>query len=81
MEKLKVIKVKIGWKLPVRATVRSAGLDLFSCERKIIKSSERKIISTGINIELQVGINGRISPRSWLSINFNIDIGGELANK
>jgi dUTPase len=66
MEKLKFIKVKIGSKLPARVTVRSAGLDLFSCERKII--------STNINIELQVGIYGRISPRSGLSINFNINI-------
>jgi len=78
MEKLKVVKVKKGSKLPVRTTVRSAGLDLFSCERKIIKPSERKIISTGIKIELPAGTYGRISPRSGLSINFNIDIGGKL---
>ncbi len=51
MEKLKVIKVKRGSKLPVRATARSAGLDLFSCLRKIIKRSERKIFRTGIKIE------------------------------
>jgi len=70
MEKLKVVKVKKGSKLPVRTTVRSAGLDLFSCERKII--------SKGIKIELPAGTYGRISPRSGLSINFNIDIGGKL---
>jgi hypothetical protein len=35
MENIKVIKVNIGSKLHVRVKVRSAGLDLFSCERKI----------------------------------------------
>jgi dUTPase len=43
MEKIKVMKVKIASKLPVRATIGSEGLDLFSCEGKVIKTSERKI--------------------------------------
>ncbi len=77
MKQLKIVKAKHGAIVPKRNTKYSAGLDLYSCEKIIIKAKKRKLVSTGIIMELPEGTYGRIAPRSGLSINNCIDIGGK----
>lgn len=77
MGKIKVVRVSRFSKLPMRATQLSAGLDLFSCQKITIKSGDRHLVSTGIKISLPRYSYGRIASRSSLSINNQIDIGGE----
>lgn len=52
--------------IPVRATVESAGYDLFCLEAFELKAGERCMVPLGIRIRLPVGTYGRITPRSSL---------------
>ena len=67
--KVKVIN-KSSFKLPQYETGGSAGLDMCAniTEAITLKSLERTLISTGLYIELPVGYEAQIRPRSGLSI-------------
>ncbi len=62
--------------LPEYATVHSAGLDLRANldEKIILKPLERKLVPTGLFIELPVGYEAQIRPRSGLAIKKGITI-------
>lgn len=68
------IKVKIinksGNELPNYATSGAAGMDLraFIKEPVILKSLERKLIPTGLFMEIPDGYEGQVRPRSGLAI-------------
>lgn len=60
--------------LPYRAHKGDAGLDLFSCEEKVIKAGETALISTGIQIELPEGTEAQVRPRSGLALKHSITV-------
>jgi dUTP pyrophosphatase len=66
---LKVLKHARGMKLPVHATIGSAGLDLRAAitEKVVLKKFERKLIPTGIGIAIPPGYNGEVRSRSGLA--------------
>lgn len=72
--KIKIKKIEEKAKVPYRANESDAGADLFSIENSIINPLERKIISTGISIEIPEGYYGRIAPRSGLAAKNGIDV-------
>ena len=61
--KVKIIN-KSDNQLPHYATPGSAGLDLYANERYTFSPNERKVIGTGIFIELPIGYEAQIRPRS-----------------
>lgn len=63
-------------KLPQYATALSAGLDLRANidEPIILKPLERKLIPTGLFIELPVGYEAQIRPRSGLAIKKGVTV-------
>lgn len=67
--KIKVVN-KSAFELPQYKTIGSAGLDLCANIEEAIslKSLERRIIPTGLYIELPMGFEAQIRPRSGLSI-------------
>lgn len=67
--KVKIIN-KSEFPLPEYKTIFSAGMDLRANidETIVLKSLERKIIPTGLFIELPQGFEGQIRPRSGLAI-------------
>ena len=67
--KIKVVN-KSAFELPQYKTIGSAGLDLCAnIEGAItLKSLERTIVPTGLYIELPMGFEAQIRPRSGLSI-------------
>lgn len=73
--KIKIVN-KSGHKLPEYSTDRSAGMDLrANLENEIIlKPLERKLIPTGLFIELPEGFEAQIRPRSGLAIKKEITI-------
>lgn len=96
-----MIKIKIvnngSQPLPEYATIGSAGMDLRAniTEPITLESLERTLIPTGLHIELPVGYEAQIRPRSGLAIKHGItclntpgtidsdyrgDIGVELVN-
>lgn len=62
--------------LPEYQTANSAGMDLFACIDKPIQISpmERKLILTGISIELPLGYEAQIRARSGLSYKHGITV-------
>ncbi len=72
--KIKFEKIYSQSLAPTRANEGDAGYDLYSAERTHISPMERKIISTGIRVEIPNGYYGRIAPRSGLAIKKGIDV-------
>jgi len=62
--------------LPAYATLYSAGMDIRAnlSESIILKPLERKLIPTGLYIELPVGYEAQIRPRSGLAIKKGITV-------
>lgn len=85
MQELKIKRLKDTAKLPIRMTSGSAGLDLYSAEEITIPATElkqdglvevgRAVVSTGLAMEIPVGMVGRIASRSGLSIKHNLEVG------
>ena len=69
-----------GALMPTKATLKSAGLDLYACEEGRILKGTRKFINTGISIILPPKTYGRIAPRSGLSAK-GIDIGAGVVDE
>lgn len=63
-------------KLPEYSTEESAGMDLraFLNENVILKPLERAIVPTGLYIELPVGYEAQIRPRSGLAAKHGISV-------
>ena len=72
--KIKIKKSHPNAITPRRAKDGDAAYDLFCVERTVIKPMERKIVPTGISIEIPEGYYGRIAPRSGLAVREGIDV-------
>lgn len=73
--KIKVIN-KSKHKLPEYSTIASAGMDLRANLEKdiVLKPMERKMVPTGLFLEIPVGYEAQIRPRSGLAIKKGITI-------
>jgi len=73
--KIKIVNLS-DHPLPQYATAHSAGMDLRAslAEPVVLKPLERALIPTGIYIELPVGYEAQIRPRSGLAIKHGIGI-------
>ena len=62
--------------LPAYETVHSAGMDLraFITEAVILKPMERKVIGTGLFIELPAGFEAQVRPRSGMAAKYGITV-------
>jgi dUTP pyrophosphatase len=62
--------------LPAYSTIHSAGMDLRAnlIEPVVLKPLERKLIPTGLFIELPVGYEAQIRPRSGLALKKGITV-------
>jgi dUTP diphosphatase len=59
--------------LPTRQTSGSAGFDLASAEPDfVLAPGERRLVATGLAIELPPGIEGQVRPRSGLALRHGI---------
>ena len=61
-------------KEPFRANTSDAGYDLFSTDYVMLEPLQRKLISTGINVEIPEGFYGRVAPRSGLACKKGVDV-------
>lgn len=73
--KIKIVN-KSRHPLPAYATIHSAGMDLRAnlAESVVLKPLERKLIPTGLFIELPVGYEAQIRPRSGLAVKKGITV-------
>jgi deoxyuridine 5'-triphosphate nucleotidohydrolase len=85
MPELKIKRLKQTAKLPVRMTPGSAGLDLYAAEEVTIPAAQvtkdglveigRAVVSTGLLMEIPLGMVGKIASRSGLSVKHNLEVG------
>ena len=71
---IKYSKLHPDGKEPFRANESDAGYDLFSTEYTTLEPFQRKLVSTGINMEIPQGFYGRIAPRSGVACKKGIDV-------
>tara|TARA_R110001583_G_scaffold125125_6_gene276628 strand:- start:1137 stop:1610 length:474 start_codon:yes stop_codon:yes gene_type:complete len=71
---IKYSKLHPEGKEPFRANTSDAGYDLFSTDYVTLEPFQRKLISTGINVEIPEGFYGRVAPRSGLACKKGIDV-------
>ena len=73
---MKLLVEKINEKaiIPFKAHKGDAGMDLFSVEQVILKPMERKLIHTGIKIQLPKNTEAQIRPRSGLALKNGITV-------
>lgn len=75
MLKVKIIN-KSQWPVPAYATEASAGMDLRAdiAEPIVLKPLERILVPTGLFIELPVGYEAQVRPRSGLATKHGITV-------
>ena len=72
-DKIKIEKIHPKAQIPFNK-LGDAGHDLYAIESAIINPGERRLIRTGIKLEIPIGFYGRIAPRSGLALKHGIDV-------
>lgn len=72
--KLLVELIDNNAKMPTYAHENDAGLDLCSIDEVILSPGERKLIRTGIKIQLPSNTEAQIRPRSGLALKYGITV-------
>lgn len=75
MNRVRVLRLPNNHDLPLpsRRTTGSAGFDLSSAEADfVLAPGERRLVSTGLAIELPPGVEGQVRPRSGLALRHGI---------
>jgi dUTP pyrophosphatase len=74
MSTLKVKRLSAAATLPSYARPGDAGLDLYAAVSVQLAPGERKLIGTGISIELPPNTEGNVRPRSGLALKHGISV-------
>ena len=75
LQKLRIrVTLEEGAQEPSYQTDGSAGMDLRSIEVAELKPGERKLVRTGIRIEIPEGYEGQVRPRSGLALRHGISM-------
>ena len=74
MPTLKFKKLREDAVIPSYAHPGDAGMDLCSAEDFILEPKKRKLISTGLSVEIPVGYEIQTRPRSGLAIKNGISL-------
>lgn len=72
--KLLIQKINENAIVPFQAHEGDAGMDLFSVDEVTLKPMERKLIHTGIKIQLPKNTEAQIRPRSGLALKNGITV-------
>ena len=73
--KLMIKKINPEAKIPFYAHSGDAGLDLFSVQKILIRPMERKLVSTGIKIQLPANTEAQVRP-SFEIWNYSVEFTG-----
>jgi len=72
--KIKIKKLVSHLPTPRYAYPDDAGCDLYSRVDLVIAPGERKLVPTGVSVEIPVGYAGFIQPRSGLALEYGVGI-------
>src|SRR3954468_12019122 len=74
MHTLKVKRLSPLAIVPAYAHPGDAGLDLYSAVSATLEPGERKLVGTGISIELPPNTEGNVRPRSGLALKHGVTV-------
>ena len=74
MPTIKIQKIHSEAIIPKYAHEGDSGADLFSIQEDTLKPGERKVIPTGLKIEIPKGYEAQIRPKSGLTSNYGITV-------
>lgn len=62
--------------LPRRMSAEAAGLDLFACveQELLLPPGERRLVPTGVQLQLPPGYEGQVRPRSGLALRHGVTV-------
>ena len=72
---VKVKRMNVNAKLPIRGTAGAAGYDLAAAESAVVPAHNKCLVKTGLAIAIPPSCYGRIAPRSGLALKKFIDVG------
>jgi dUTP pyrophosphatase len=72
--KIKIKKISEDAVIPHYVHKGDAGMDIYSIEDRELKPGERAAISTGLKLEIPMGYEMQIRPKSGLAANFGITV-------
>ncbi len=72
--RIRVKRLNENARLPERSTSDAAGADICAAESFSLAPGERRLISTGLALEIPRGYYGRVAPRSGLAVRSGIDV-------
>lgn len=75
------IKLEEGAKAPIRGSKFAAGYDLYSNQKYTIPVGERKLVDTGVRMNIPNGYYGRIAPRSGWAVKKSVDVGAGVVDE
>ncbi|MDR1467131.1 MAG: dUTP diphosphatase [Oscillospiraceae bacterium] len=73
---ISVVKKRLNAHIPTRASLGSAGWDLYACikEEIVLNSGCQKLIPSGVALSIPIGYTGLIFARSGLSVKRSISL-------
>ena len=74
MKKREILIRRTGANVPQYATPRSAGADVYALEDCLLLPGERKLIHTGIYMQLPEDVEVQVRPRSGLALKHGITV-------
>lgn len=72
------IKLDPGAYMPERAYDFDGGLDIRSCENKVVPAKGSAIFNTGVHVQIPIGCAGVLKSKSGLNINHDITSDGVI---
>ena len=73
---VRVRRMNVNAKLPMRSSSGSAGYDLSAAETAVVPAHGKCPVKTGLARAMPPGCYGRVAPRSGLAVKTFIDVGG-----
>lgn len=67
-------KIDVNATIPTYANPGDAGMDICACENATLKPGERKLVKTGLKMQLPPGTEAQIRPRSGLALKQGITL-------
>ena len=73
MNEIKIDLIKdVAFSFPKKATEKSVGYDIYAAVDEVIRPLDRKLIRTGIKLNMPVGIEAQIRSRSGLALKYGV---------
>ena len=74
MTTIRFKKLNPGAAIPQQAHPGDAGMDLVSVEALVLEPGKRALVHTGLAVEIPVGFEGQVRPRSGLALKNGITV-------